>query len=66
VPTTRRRVLAGSLALVACRLHARAPGPSVRQRAPAFALPDERGRMFALDALDAHGPAVLLFYRGHW
>lgn len=38
----------------------------VGERAPAFRLPDEQGRPVDLDSLLARGPAVLLFYRGHW
>jgi hypothetical protein len=66
VPSSRRSVLVGSLALVACRLRAHSVGPAVRQRAPAFALPDADGRVVALDALRTRGPAVLVFYRGDW
>jgi peroxiredoxin len=36
------------------------------ERAPAFALPDQHGEPVALDAVLAHGPAVVLFYRGDW
>ncbi|MBC8066798.1 MAG: redoxin domain-containing protein [Deltaproteobacteria bacterium] len=64
--TSRRSVLVGSLALVACRLRAHGAGPVVQQRAPAFALPDAEGRVVTLDGLRARGPAVLVFYRGHW
>jgi hypothetical protein len=59
-------MLVGSLALVACRLRSHAGGPALQQRAPAFALPDEDGRSVSLDRLRAQGPAVLVFYRGHW
>lgn len=38
----------------------------VGERAPAFRLPDQDGRAVDLDNLLARGPAVLLFYRGHW
>jgi peroxiredoxin len=38
----------------------------VRQRAPAFALPDVDGRVVTLDALRTRGPAVVVFYRGDW
>jgi len=38
----------------------------VGERAPAFRLPDQDGRQVDLEGLLAKGPAVLLFYRGHW
>lgn len=38
----------------------------VGERAPAFRLPDQQGRLVDLDSLLAQGPTVLLFYRGHW
>ncbi|HVW18879.1 MAG TPA: peroxiredoxin-like family protein [Solirubrobacteraceae bacterium] len=34
--------------------------------APGFALPDAHGREMRLDNLLAHGPVVLVFYRGGW
>jgi peroxiredoxin len=35
-------------------------------KAPAFTLPDARGRDFALAERLAHGPVALVFYRGRW
>ncbi len=40
---------------------------SVGQTVPDFSLPDSSGtRNVALSQLVAGGPAVILFYRGHW
>lgn len=75
----RVRVMAGrpqagalaSAALVAvtasgCRLQTEhAPVPA-QARAPELSLPAHDGRTVTLDELLAHGPAVLVFYRGHW
>lgn len=75
----RVRVMAGRLearalvsaALVAvtasgCRLQTEhAPVPA-QARAPELSLPAHDGRTVTLDELLAHGPAVLVFYRGHW
>jgi len=38
------------------------PGSSM----PPFVLPDERGRLVALEDLVRDGPAVITFHRGHW
>lgn len=35
-------------------------------RAPDVSLPDADGNVVTLDRLLASGPAVLVFYRGHW
>jgi hypothetical protein len=35
-------------------------------QAPAFALPDTHGKTIALADELAHGPVVLVFYRGYW
>jgi hypothetical protein len=35
-------------------------------QAPAFALPDQNGHTVALADELAHGPVVLVFYRGYW
>ncbi|GEM_PF-1266167 len=40
-------------------------GPALAQ-APEFTLPDSAGTAVSLDELLATGPAVLVFYRGHW
>jgi peroxiredoxin len=38
----------------------------VGDRAPAFTLPDQKGRPWSLDALLAAGPLLLAFHRGTW
>jgi peroxiredoxin len=43
-----------------------APGLDVGDRAPEFALPDQLGRVVSLREQLAHGPVVLVFYRGEW
>jgi hypothetical protein len=50
--------------LRAAGLAERALGPG--DRAPAFELPDARGRAIASGDLMARGPLVLAFYRGAW
>jgi hypothetical protein len=71
-----RRVLLGLLAVVAMfaayqyffvfRLSTRAPGAVATGAAPDFSLPDQTGKATTLASLTAHGPAVLVFYRGYW
>jgi hypothetical protein len=39
---------------------------STGEAAPAFSLPDSQGNQVALSDLVADGPAVVVFYRGHW
>ena len=34
--------------------------------APSFALPDQHGEIVSLTDLTANGPALVVFYRGHW
>ncbi len=46
-------------------LHTRGAGV-VTARAADFTLPDATGKPVALASLLAHGPAVLVFYRGFW
>lgn len=41
-----------------------APHPS--DPMPPFVLPDESGRLVALNALLENGPAAVMFFRGHW
>lgn len=58
-----------TLLLAACgwwTLETRSPPMATRQQAPAFELPDHRGKMVSLAALLERGPAVVIFYRGHW
>jgi peroxiredoxin len=40
--------------------------PKLGDMMPAFALPDESGRVVSLPELLAGGPAVITFHRGHW
>jgi hypothetical protein len=50
----------------AFRLSTRGPGVVASGTAADFSLPDDAGKAVTLAALTAHGPAVLVFYRGHW
>ena len=43
-----------------------ANAPQVGDPMPDFLLPDDRGRLVALDALLAKGPTAVMFHRGHW
>lgn len=43
-----------------------AVGLSVGERAPEFALPNQRGEMVRLSERLSRGPVVLNFYRGVW
>jgi AhpC/TSA family len=43
-----------------------AAGLSVGERAPEFALPNQRGEMVRLSERLSRGPVVLNFYRGVW
>jgi hypothetical protein len=55
--------LAGSGCLAA--LHVTAPA-TIGDTAAPFALPAQDGRTVSLAAELAHGPVVLVFYRGYW
>jgi hypothetical protein len=44
----------------------RGPGAVQGGVAPDFSLPDTTGTVVTLAGLTAHGPAVLVFYRGYW
>jgi len=56
-----------AVAMFACgRLVPRAPGPGLQAVAPQFQLLDQSGNSVALSELTAAGPAVVVFYRGHW
>lgn len=48
------------------KLSVRGPGVVSNGAAPEFVLRDHRGVGVSLGGLLAHGPAVLVFYRGHW
>jgi peroxiredoxin len=41
-----------------------APRPG--EAMPPFMLPDETGRLVSLQSLISKGPAIVMFYRGHW
>jgi peroxiredoxin len=43
-----------------------ASGLGVGDQAPEFALPDQLGQVVSLGEQLAHGPVVLVFYRGEW
>jgi hypothetical protein len=49
-----------------CRLHTAQAPVAEQARAPDFELPAHDGRTVTLAELVARGPAVLVFYRGHW
>jgi peroxiredoxin len=40
--------------------------PKPGETMPPFMLPDETGRLVSLQMLIGQGPAVIMFYRGHW
>ena len=66
---SRRLFLVGAalLALAAgCNLKTRGPAPAVYAAAPAFSLPAHTGETVSLTNLTEKGPAVVIFYRGHW
>jgi AhpC/TSA family len=44
----------------------RGPGEVQGGSATDFSLPDTAGKTVTLAELTAHGPAVLVFYRGYW
>jgi peroxiredoxin len=43
-----------------------ATAPKVGEPMPPFMLPDEQGRLVALDDLLVDGPVAIAFHRGHW
>lgn len=48
-------------------LHVTTPGTiATDATAPAFALPAQDGHIVSLASELAHGPVVLVFYRGSW
>lgn len=62
-------VALGAVALaLACtrKLSVRGPGAIGNGIAPEFVLRDHRGATVSLAELLASGPAILVFYRGHW
>jgi len=40
--------------------------PKPGEAMPPFMLPDEAGRLVSLQSLIGRGPAIVMFYRGHW
>jgi len=64
----RAVLLLACLAAAGCGFFVKPEGELLpdREKAPLFALADQDGRVVSLrDALD-RGPALLVFYRGHW
>jgi hypothetical protein len=49
-----------------CRLRTEQAPAAEQALAPDFELPSHEGRAVSLRQLLARGPAVLVFYRGHW
>jgi len=43
-----------------------AGAPRVGDLLPPFYLPDEKGRIVSLDALQRHAPVAVIVHRGHW
>ncbi|MBL9023923.1 MAG: redoxin domain-containing protein [Myxococcales bacterium] len=66
----RRRVLTALLVTAAAAaggcLATRGANVPAGQVAPDFTLSSHDGQAVSLDSLVARGPAVLVFYRGHW
>lgn len=55
-----------SLGAVGCRLQTEQGSVQVEQTAPDFSLTAQDGTSVDLASLVARGPAILVFYRGHW
>ena len=51
---------------VGCTLETRGPAVAEQARAPDFSLPSHLGNTVGLAELVRNGPAVVIFYRGHW
>ena len=68
------KTLFGSLILISSVLAAGlgvaggqvAPGLKVGDKAPDFSLPNPDGKLVGLRDYTAHGPVVVIFYRGFW
>jgi hypothetical protein len=58
--------LGGAGLSMGCALETRAPALAERARAPDFSLPSHLGGNISLADALRRGPAVLVFYRGHW
>lgn len=50
----------------ACRVQTERPPAEVERQAPDFSLSSHDGSTVDLASLVAEGPAILVFYRGHW
>lgn len=64
-----RQILTITLGLLAgClgRLETRTTPLALDELAPAFALQSHQGQRVTLNSLLVKGPAVIVFYRGHW
>ena len=59
-------VLGLTLGAAACRLKTEAPPAEVERSAPDFSLAAHDGTTVSLGQLLERGPAILVFYRGHW
>ncbi|WP_348652733.1 hypothetical protein [Polyangium sp. 6x1] len=65
----RRLFLLGAALLAfaaGCTLKTRGPALATSAPAPAFSLPSHTGETVTLASLTQKGPAVVVFYRGHW
>lgn len=49
-----------------CRLHVREGGPATLEKAPDFELVAHTGERYRLSDALQRGPAIVIFYRGHW
>jgi hypothetical protein len=66
---TAGAIASGTLALASttgCRLRTEQAPVAEQALAPDFELRSHEDRTVSLSELLAHGPAVLVFYRGHW
>lgn len=70
IPTGAASVLLGGFFmyfLFVMSVQPEAPNaPAVGERIADFTLPNQEGRPVSLASLHAKGPALLVFYRGHW
>ena len=58
--------LAIPLGPAGCRLKTEQPPAAVERVAPELGLPAHDGSTVELADLVANGPAIIVFYRGHW
>lgn len=58
--------LGTSVGAVGCRLQTEQESVQVEPTAPDFSLTAQDGTDVDLASLVARGPAILVFYRGHW